>query len=235
VATEPPGAPDGIPAALPVSRRIGFGAALLASCAAHAAAVTLLGLPVAGGPGGFEPMVWPPPQPLQIRLAAVVAQVDAPAESRPAANPARLDRPAATDPVAAESSVSDRAATEGGSATIEVPPAGDPGMRYQPADGLDMAPVPASEPDLAPVAAAFRQLAPVRVRIYVSTFGPPDRIEILSPATDALSLALQDALAATNFLPGRLAGHDVAAYIELEIRAELLVAGPAAPVTPLPR
>jgi hypothetical protein len=108
-------------------------------------------------------------------------------------------------------------------------------MRYLPADALDVGPVPASEPDLAPVVAAFRTAAPVRVRIYVSAFGPPDRVEFRSPAAAALETALRQALVATTFLPGRVAGRDAAAYIDLEFSAELLVAGAAAPVTPLPR
>jgi hypothetical protein len=280
VATEPGPALDRRQASRQAPRRAWLGAALAASCAVHAAAVTLLVLPAAGEGDRFgmfleqrSPLASLQPQRLQVRLSAAPAQVDVAGLPLPvdSVKSAQFDLPGPDAALAAEKSahlvVMGRAipARAARSAHDTQPPAAPPApavpgdamppsaasgtvttptdalstdefpRRYLPADALDVGPVPASEPDLAPVAAAFRLAAPVRVRIYVSAFGPPDRVEFRSPAAAALESALRQALLATTFLPGRLAGRDAAAYIDLEFSAELLVAGAAVPVTSLAR
>jgi hypothetical protein len=59
----------------------------------------------------------------------------------------------------------------------------------------------------------------VVLRVYVAKLGLPDRVELRGARQeDEFSQALRRALEQTTFLPGRLAGHDVASYVEYEFR-----------------
>jgi len=57
----------------------------------------------------------------------------------------------------------------------------------------------------------------VTLRVYVSKFGLPDRVEIRGqPEDPEFARDLQRALEQTSFLPGRQAGRDIASYVDYE-------------------
>jgi hypothetical protein len=97
-------------------------------------------------------------------------------------------------------------------------------QRYLPAGKLDIGPLPAGAPDFASVTQRTLAIGKVTMRVYVSAFGLPDRVEILGLPMDAdFAQALRRALEQTTFLPGRLGGHDVAAYVDYEFQTEVVV------------
>ena len=99
--------------------------------------------------------------------------------------------------------------------------------RYLASGKLDIGPVPASAPDFASVMSRSISAGTVRLRVYVSGFGAPDRVEVLgAPIDTQFAQALRHALEQTSFLPGRLGGHDVAAYVDYEFQTELVVLPP---------
>lgn len=101
--------------------------------------------------------------------------------------------------------------------------------RYLPAAKLDIGPLPAGAPNFAEVTRRTLAIGRVRLRVYVSAFGLPDRVEILGLPLDAdFAQALRQALEQTTFLPGRLGGHDVAAYVDYEFQSEVVVLPPPA-------
>ncbi|MDR3429819.1 hypothetical protein [Silvimonas sp.] len=95
---------------------------------------------------------------------------------------------------------------------------------------LDIHPVPRSAPNL--ISAAQRALQgsgkPIRIRVYILESGMVYRVSILQHDErdqDAADL-IADALKRTGFVPGRLNGHDVATYMELEFKTGPNISGP---------
>jgi hypothetical protein len=97
---------------------------------------------------------------------------------------------------------------------------------YIAAHDLDQKMVTASEPDFSDAMARHPVFAPVRLRVYVSTLGPPDRVEVLSGAPQ-VGADLADALRRTRFVPGKRGGRDVAAFVDLEFSAAPVITAAA--------
>jgi hypothetical protein len=87
---------------------------------------------------------------------------------------------------------------------------------------LDMAPVPRSTPDESRLEGISATGLPVRLRVFVELDGAVSKVQVLQAAqADAdFATALQQALLATAYVPGRRAGVDVAAYIDIEVAPE---------------
>jgi hypothetical protein len=96
---------------------------------------------------------------------------------------------------------------------------GDRTGTYLPGRVVDIGPKMVGVPDCGGACAEPGLPRRAVLRVFVSTFGPPDRVEILeASADDAFAQALRHALERTSFLPGRLAGNDVPAYADFEFR-----------------
>jgi len=94
---------------------------------------------------------------------------------------------------------------------------------YVAARELESKPVTATEPDFGTALTRYPVFDPVRLRVFVSTLGPPDRVEIVDGPRD-VGDALAAALMRTTFVPGRRGGSDAAAYIDYEFSAQATVA-----------
>jgi len=96
--------------------------------------------------------------------------------------------------------------------------------RYVPARELDIGPVPVGEPNFAPAMNRHVLAGTVVLRVYVSTFGRPDRVDVLGTPVDAdFAQDLRRALAQTSFLPGRRNHREMPSYVDYEFNVELLV------------
>jgi hypothetical protein len=95
--------------------------------------------------------------------------------------------------------------------------------RYLPPGKLDIGPVPAGAPDFALATRRTLAIGKVTLRVYVSAFGLPDRVEILGlPLDPDFAQALRRAMEQTTFLPGRLGGRDVAAFVDYEFQNDVV-------------
>ncbi len=96
--------------------------------------------------------------------------------------------------------------------------------RYVPARELDIGPVPFGEPNFAPAMNRHVLAGTVVLRVYVSTFGRPDRVDVLGTPVDAdFAQDLRRALAQTSFLPGRRNHREMPSFVDYEFNVELLV------------
>ena len=103
------------------------------------------------------------------------------------------------------------------------PAEADADARYVSGHTLEIGPLPAGSPDFSRAADHPVLAGAVVLRVYVSTFGPPDRVEVRGTPNDLdFARELRLALERTSFLPGRLRGHDVAAYVDYEFRAGIV-------------
>jgi hypothetical protein len=99
--------------------------------------------------------------------------------------------------------------------------------RYLPPSKLDIGPSPAGAPDFALATRGTLAIGKVTLRVYVSAFGLPDRVEILGlPLDPEFAQALRRAMEQTTFLPGRLGGRDVAAFVDYEFQNDVVVLPP---------
>jgi hypothetical protein len=95
--------------------------------------------------------------------------------------------------------------------------------RYLRGASLALGPEPVGAPDFSAALRHATLTQPVVLRVYVSAFGYPDRVEVRGDPLDAdFAQALQRALELTSFLPARRDGHDVAAYVDYEFHGPLL-------------
>lgn len=179
--------------------------------------------------------------PVSARQPAVMAARVLPASSRSdgappdeAAGPTPLGtRPAAAAPAAAAASGTllstqvspdlsglQSAEAPGGRSSITALP-------YYPNTTLDRPAVPYSEPDWSRLDGVSASGLPLRLRVLVNAHGDVDAVwaEQASPDDSALVERLQAAWLATRYIPGRQAGTDVPAAIELLIE-------PSAPLLP---
>jgi hypothetical protein len=98
-----------------------------------------------------------------------------------------------------------------------------PGAVYVPGPSLEIGPLPAGSPQFPLTLDRPELLGRIVLRVYVSMFGLPDRVEILGkPNDEDMARQLRRALENTSFLPGRSGGHDVAAFVDYEFTAGTL-------------
>jgi TonB family protein len=99
-------------------------------------------------------------------------------------------------------------------ATTALPPMAS---LYRSASTLDIGPLPAGAPDFSSALSRPVFAGKVVLRVYVSSFGRPDRVEIIGAPNDPeFAQALRAAIERVSFLPGRKGGQDVAAYADFE-------------------
>lgn len=97
--------------------------------------------------------------------------------------------------------------------------------RYVAGDSLPLGPKAAGIPDTESAMRRATGPGTVVLRVYVSIFGFPDRVEVRgAPRDREFALALQRALERTTFLPARQNGIDVPAYVDFEFRGPWLTA-----------
>lgn len=190
----------------PSSLRRGAGVAL-ATLALHVGAAALLS-GSGGTPGRQAAAV--APQPLWVRLL-------------PAAQP----QPAQPPALAAQATWRARGSTEAPAAPSTrgdgAPP--DPQFaRFLPDSALQRGALPVSQPDLDAIEGLQFSGLPIRLRLFIDESGRVVRIDTLrGSADDAEAIErLKRMFAATAFVPGRLAGRDVASYQDLDFRAEAI-------------
>lgn len=87
---------------------------------------------------------------------------------------------------------------------------------------LDVAPVPRSAPDESRLAGIAATGLPVRLRIFIESDGVVSQVQVLhvAQADEDFARAVQEVVLATAYVPGRRAGTDVAAYIDVEVAPE---------------
>jgi hypothetical protein len=76
-----------------------------------------------------------------------------------------------------------------------------------------------SAPDAALVEGVAHSGMPIRLRLYIEADGAVSDVELQFAQIEDEPAAqrLADMFRATGFLPGRLSGHDVASYLDIEI------------------
>ena len=131
-------------------------------------------------------------------------------EAVPSERPSRASRPAL------DASVPTKLAS--GPAQALVPDV----QRHLAAWQLDVAPVPRSAPDESRLAGIEATGLPVRLRIFIEPDGVVSQVEVLhaAQADDDFARAVQAVVLATAYVPGRRAGTDVAAYLDVEVVPE---------------
>lgn len=93
---------------------------------------------------------------------------------------------------------------------------------HLPSDALDIGPMPKSSPDERYVEEVHRSGLPILVRLFVESDGVVSSAQVLSnaPGDETAAQSVVAMFRDTAFIPGRLAGRDVAAYIDIEIVLE---------------
>jgi hypothetical protein len=99
---------------------------------------------------------------------------------------------------------------------------------HLPTSALDVSPMPRSSPDEAQVESVTHSGLPIRVRLFVEADGRVSEANVLShtPGDEDAALRVATMFQQTAFIPGRLAGRDVASFIDIEVVLE-----PNLPVT----
>lgn len=98
---------------------------------------------------------------------------------------------------------------------------------------LDVRPLPKSAPDDRVLDDVARSGLPIRIRVFVEADGGVSNVTVLShaPGDDDAASAVAAMFRDTAFIPGRLAGNDVASFVDIELSLEPV----AAPAIPLQR
>jgi len=103
--------------------------------------------------------------------------------------------------------------------------------RYEPAAKLDIGPLPVGSPDFKSTGDLSSTAGRIVLRVFVSTQGFPDRVEIIEQPQDSdTAQELRRALEQTTFLPGKRRGHDVPAFVDYEFSSKVLTLPPLPPV-----
>jgi hypothetical protein len=177
---------------------------LLAAGLLHAALLALAAVALDGGPV---------PEALRLAAPGAVAVTLLPEPDQRSHHDRRAPLTAATPAEGPE-----RTATRAQPAETDLAP-GDHTGTYLPGRVVDIGPKMVGVPECGGSCAEPGLPRRAVLRVFVSTFGPPDRVEILEASPDeAFAQALRRALERTSFLPGRLAGNDVPSYADLEFR-----------------
>jgi hypothetical protein len=107
--------------------------------------------------------------------------------------------------------------------SVDVPlPAPTPATDYLPTLALDMPPMPRSTPDEQFIDAVRKSGLPIRVRLFVGADGVVSSAELLNaaPGDEESAEQVMAMFRETAFSPGRLAGEDVPAFIDIEVVLE---------------
>jgi hypothetical protein len=116
-------------------------------------------------------------------------------------------------------------------AQVQARPAWSPAVRAEAFLGpreVDKRALPVTEPDAAMLSGMLNTGAPVVLRVYVDAHGDVVAVNALRSLSDDADAVDRIAamLHATRFLPAKLAGRDVASYVDLEFTFEDVVSSP---------
>lgn len=103
---------------------------------------------------------------------------------------------------------------------------------HLPTAALEMRPMPRSAPDESLIEDVRKSGLPIRVRVFVEADGRVSSVDVLSAAMgdEDAALGVAAMFRDTAFIPGRMAGRDVASFIDIEIALEP-TPQPAIPLT----
>ena len=92
---------------------------------------------------------------------------------------------------------------------------------YWPTRDLEAPPLPRSEPDAAKLQGAVISGLPIRLRLYIDAVGAVAHIEVLQASDQDADVVdrMKEMFYDTQFLAGKRAGTEVAAYMDIEVDA----------------
>lgn len=102
----------------------------------------------------------------------------------------------------------------------------DSEIEFLPTSALDRRPLPVSEPDAGMLDGVASTGFPIKLRLFIDKEGHVLRIDILAADTGDMQFVerLKQMFFATRYIPGRLNGLDVSAFIDIQLNVATLPA-----------